>query len=125
MSNKIKLDSLRDRIDAVDEQLQELINRRAALAREVAEVKTGQGETADFYRPDREADVLRRIGEALEDARGDLIASMVLDAGVLATGPVNAHPLQNDMTTALAPRDLLKFLEAENHPPEVIDFSAD
>jgi Ala-tRNA(Pro) deacylase len=52
-------------------------------------------------------------------------ASMVLDAGVLATGPVNAHPLQNNMTTALAPRDLLKFLEAGNHPPEVIDFSAD
>jgi chorismate mutase/prephenate dehydratase len=63
MSNDKKLDSLRDRIDAVDAQLQELINRRAALAREVAEVKTGQGETADFYRPDREADVLRRISE--------------------------------------------------------------
>ncbi len=51
-------------------------------------------------------------------------ASMVLDAGVMETGPVNAHPLRNDMTTALAPQDLLKFLEAENHPPEVIDFGA-
>lgn len=52
-------------------------------------------------------------------------AAMVLDAGVLEAGPVNAHPLQNDMTTALAPGDLLKFLEAENHPPEVIDFGAE
>jgi chorismate mutase/prephenate dehydratase len=63
MSDEKNLDALRDRIDAVDEQLQDLINRRAALAREVADVKTGQGETADFYRPDREASVLRRISE--------------------------------------------------------------
>ena len=63
MSEKKNLDALRVQIDAVDEQLQELINRRAALAREVAEVKTGQGETSDFYRPDREAEVLRRISE--------------------------------------------------------------
>ncbi len=63
MSEEKNLDSLRDQIDALDEQLQELINRRAALAREVAEVKTGQGETSDFYRPDREASVLRRISE--------------------------------------------------------------
>ncbi len=52
-------------------------------------------------------------------------AAMVLDAGVLAAAPVNAHPLRNDMTTAVAPTDLLKFLEAEDHPPEVIDFGAD
>jgi chorismate mutase/prephenate dehydratase len=66
MAEKKHLDALRGRIDAVDEQIQTLINRRAAVAREVAEVKTGQGETADFYRPDREAEVLRRISERNE-----------------------------------------------------------
>ncbi len=46
---------------------------------------------------------------------------MVLDRGVLATAPVHAHPLVNDMTTSIAPADLLRFLEAEGHPPEIID----
>ncbi len=47
---------------------------------------------------------------------------MVLDKGVLAADPVNAHPLRNDMTTALAPADLLRFLEAEDHAPTILDF---
>ncbi len=46
---------------------------------------------------------------------------MVLDRGVLAAAPVHAHPLVNDMTTSIAPADLLRFLEAEGHPPEIID----
>jgi len=49
-------------------------------------------------------------------------ATMVLDSGVLDTSPVNAHPLRNDMTTTVAADGLLRFLEAEGHPPEVIDF---
>ncbi len=48
--------------------------------------------------------------------------SMVLDEAVLAHGPVNAHPLRNDRTTAIAPQDLVRFLEAEGHPPELLDF---
>ncbi len=48
--------------------------------------------------------------------------TMVLDKGVLAADPVNAHPLRNDMTTALAPPDLLRFLEAEDHAPVILDF---
>jgi Ala-tRNA(Pro) deacylase len=49
-------------------------------------------------------------------------ASVVLDKGALEQGPVNAHPLRNDMTTAVSPDGLLRFLEAEDHPPDVIDF---
>jgi Ala-tRNA(Pro) deacylase len=51
-------------------------------------------------------------------------ASVVLDKGVLQNGPVNAHPLRNDMTTTVSPEGLLRFLEAENHVPEVVDFAA-
>jgi len=32
---------------------------------------------------------------------------------------VNAHPLVNTMTTSLASRDLVKFLEATGHPPRI------
>ena len=49
-------------------------------------------------------------------------ATVILDKGALETGPVNAHPLRNDMTTAVAPDGLLRFLEAEGHAPEIIDF---
>ena len=37
-----KLEELRGRIDALDEQIQSLINARAGCAAEVAEVKAGQ-----------------------------------------------------------------------------------
>jgi chorismate mutase/prephenate dehydratase len=53
------LEEVRRRIDAVDEQLQRLINERARLAQQVGISKTGTGRTVDFYRPEREAQVLR------------------------------------------------------------------
>jgi len=56
-----RLDQLRTRIDALDEQLQALLNERAECAQQVAEAKRENGDDADFYRPEREAEVLRRI----------------------------------------------------------------
>ena len=47
--------------------------------------------------------------------------TMVLDSGVMAHDLVNCHPLMNDRTTAISPADLLRFLEAENHSPQMID----
>ncbi|MGY8960137.1 MAG: prolyl-tRNA synthetase associated domain-containing protein, partial [Alphaproteobacteria bacterium] len=50
------------------------------------------------------------------------VVSMVLDKALLTGDLVNVHPLRNDQTTALHPDDLLRFLEAENHTPLVLDF---
>lgn len=61
MTNVIPLTTLRTQIDALDEQLLQLLNRRANLALEVAKTKLAAGEQGSFYRPDREAMVLRRI----------------------------------------------------------------
>lgn len=74
-----KLQALREQIDDVDQQLQALLNRRAGLAQQVAQVKLaavqaqlkpGEGidparfdEQVQFYRPEREAQVLRRVIE--------------------------------------------------------------
>jgi chorismate mutase/prephenate dehydratase len=55
------LSELRDKIDAIDEQILQLINQRAVCAMEVAKTKIAQGEQGTFYRPDRESLVLRRI----------------------------------------------------------------
>jgi len=50
---------------------------------------------------------------------------VVIDAGLLAHDPVNVHPLTNDRTTALSPRDLLRFIEACGHRPEIVDLGAE
>jgi len=47
--------------------------------------------------------------------------SMVLDAGLLDYDPLNFHPLDNAMTTAIARDDLLRFLEHADHTPEIVD----
>ncbi|NOY16887.1 MAG: prephenate dehydratase [Gammaproteobacteria bacterium] len=57
------LKQLRARIDALDEKILSLINERAGIAVDVAEAKRTQGETGSFYRPEREAAVLRHVIE--------------------------------------------------------------
>jgi Ala-tRNA(Pro) deacylase len=52
------------------------------------------------------------------------IVTMVLDKALLEQPVVNAHPLRNDRTSALATRDLVRFLEAEGHPPVIVDFES-
>lgn len=47
---------------------------------------------------------------------------VVLERRMLASNPLNYHPLSNDRTTAIAPADLLRFLEATGHRPLVLDF---
>lgn len=54
------LAELRKEIDAIDMELQRLIAARAECARRVGEVK-GLTNAADFYRPEREAQVLRGV----------------------------------------------------------------
>ena len=49
----------RDKIDAIDEQLLQLVNERAKLAHEIGNLKNG----GPIYRPEREAQVLRRLLE--------------------------------------------------------------
>lgn len=55
-----KLEAIRREIDSLDTELLALINRRAALAQKVAEVKDGEGDS-QYYRADREAEVLRAL----------------------------------------------------------------
>ncbi|MGR8929829.1 MAG: prephenate dehydratase [Gammaproteobacteria bacterium] len=63
MTDIIPLTELRARIDELDQHILKLINERARCAVEVARTKQAEGETGSFYRPDREAQVLRRIKE--------------------------------------------------------------
>ncbi|CAD7852975.1 MAG: Chorismate mutase I (EC 5.4.99.5) / Prephenate dehydratase (EC 4.2.1.51) [Olavius algarvensis Gamma 1 endosymbiont] len=62
MGTEDPLFRIRARIDAIDGELLRLISARAALAGEVADIKAANGDRR-FYRPEREAAVLRRIKE--------------------------------------------------------------
>ncbi len=58
---KTPLSEMRERIDSIDRQIQQLISERANHALTVAKVK-GEGLSAiDYYRPEREAHVLRMV----------------------------------------------------------------
>ncbi len=69
MSDKKNLDQLRVDIDILDKQLLDLISQRARIAQQVAEVKNNSEEPAVFYRPEREAQVLRKV---IEQNKGPL-----------------------------------------------------
>ncbi len=80
------LKSLRERIDAIDEQLLELFNQRARCAVEIAEIKRALGEEGEedinFFRPDREAQVIDHVkslnqGPLSNDEVGRLIREVM------------------------------------------------
>ncbi len=56
-----ELGAVRDQIDAIDAQLLVLLNERAKCAQHVGEIKDRYGEAGQVYRPEREAQVLRRV----------------------------------------------------------------
>jgi chorismate mutase / prephenate dehydratase len=59
----LDLEKVRGQIDTIDEKIHVLINDRARLAQLVGISKTREGKTVDFYRPEREAQVLRMARE--------------------------------------------------------------
>lgn len=63
MNDEEQLGAIRDRIDELDLEIQTLISERAEAAMEVARIKLAADPDAVFYRPEREAQVLRRIKE--------------------------------------------------------------
>jgi Ala-tRNA(Pro) deacylase len=45
---------------------------------------------------------------------------VVLDAAMMQHETLNCHPLVNTMTTSIARSDLVRFLEATGHPPQIV-----
>jgi Ala-tRNA(Pro) deacylase len=58
---------------------------------------------------------------AMNDREGAV--RVVLDAAILGADVVHCHPLTNDRTLAIAPQDLVRFLEACGHAPATIDLA--
>jgi len=60
-SAPLNLAEVRARIDGIDQNIQELIAERAQWARQVGRAKGKLAAAVDYYRPEREAQVLRRV----------------------------------------------------------------
>ncbi|MCG8429326.1 MAG: chorismate mutase, partial [Chromatiales bacterium] len=71
MSDQNKLEDIRERIDLLDVQIQDLINQRASAAKEVAEIKLEADKDAFFYRPEREAAILQLVKKRNQGPMGD------------------------------------------------------
>ena len=71
MANKETLEKLRVCIDEIDTGLLDLLNRRANCAKKIAEIKKSTSPDTPLYRPEREAELLRRIAERNHGPLGD------------------------------------------------------
>lgn len=81
----------RDKIDAIDEQLLSLVNERARLAREIGNLKNG----GPIYRPEREAQVLRRL---LDQNQGPLSSEAV--TSIFRQVMANCRALEKELSVA-------------------------
>lgn len=60
-TDESRLEDIRARINDIDQRIQSLINDRAKIAREVGSAKGKLRSAVDYYRPEREAEVLRGV----------------------------------------------------------------
>jgi len=74
-TDRLDLGDIRRQIDLIDERIQALIAERAGLAQAVRTAKGEAATPAEYYRPDREAQVLRRV---IERNAGPLADSVML-----------------------------------------------
>jgi len=51
--------------------------------------------------------------------------TVLLDSEMMAHRPLNYHPLSNDITIAVEPEDLVRFIEACGHRPTTIDLQSE
>ena len=86
-----KLRQHRDQIDAIDEQILKLVNDRASHARHIGELK----DDGVIYRPEREAQVLRRL---MEHNQGPLPPESVTN--IFRSIMSNCRALEKELTVA-------------------------
>ncbi|MBT5047767.1 MAG: prolyl-tRNA synthetase associated domain-containing protein [Rhodospirillaceae bacterium] len=66
------------------------------------------------------------INDEAPEAPAGAVAKVqiVLDQEMMQAALVNYHPLINDMTTALSPDSLLRFLQSTGHEARIVDLAA-
>ena len=61
--SKNKIKPIRQKIDAIDHQILKLIQKRGSLAQQIGDLKSLINTKTSFYKPNREAEILRNISK--------------------------------------------------------------
>jgi len=64
--SKNKIKPIRQKIDAIDHQILKLVQKRGSLAQKIGDLKGLVKSNESFYKPDREAEILRNISKLNE-----------------------------------------------------------
>ena len=105
------LKALRKEIDALDLQIQALLNARAKAGLKVADVKLAEanGQEVDFYRPEREAKILKEVASRNEgpmsDAAVQRIFREIISASLALEEPMRVAYLGPEGTYSHAATD--------------------
>lgn len=105
------LGDLRKEIEGLDLQIQSLLNARAKAALKVADVKLAEanGQTVDFYRPEREAQILKQVARRNEGPMGDRavqrIFREIISASLVLEEPIRVAYLGPEGTYSHAAAD--------------------
>lgn len=105
------LSRLRERIDAIDSEVLQLLSERARCAEEVARVKRAEESAPVFYRPEREAEILRRVrAENPGPLSGDAVVRLFRE--IMSECLALEHPLT---VAYLGPEGTFTHLAARKH----------
>lgn len=107
----VNLSDLRKEIDGLDQQIQSLLNARANAALKVADVKLAEasGQSVDFYRPEREAQILKEVAlrneGPMSDATVQRIFREIISASLALEEPIRVAYLGPEGTYSHAAAD--------------------
>ena len=82
------LAAVRAQIDGIDREIQSLIAERALWARQVGKAKGKLAAAVDYYRPEREAQVLRRVVDRNSGPLADEVLVRLFREIMSASGPL-------------------------------------
>ncbi|MEJ8566806.1 prephenate dehydratase [Elongatibacter sediminis] len=116
------LETVRSEIDRLDDRIQSLISERARLAFRVRESKGEFTQAVEYYRPEREAQVLRRVIERnqgpLTDAEMTRLFREIMSACLAQQEPMNIAYLgpEGTFTQQAVNRHFGHSVRALSHP---------
>lgn len=127
-SAPLDLGKVRQQIDDIDRQIQTLLTERAGAALEVAKVKLAEagGRPVDFYRPEREAQILKEVARRNEGPMSDKavqrIFREIISASLALEEPMKVAYLGPEGTFSHAAADRHFGHAVETVPePEIAD----
>jgi chorismate mutase/prephenate dehydratase len=118
------LSDVRRQIDDIDHRIHQLLNDRARAALSVATIKLAeaQGEAVDFYRPEREAQILKDVADRnegpMEDRAVQRIFREIISASLALEAPMRVAYLgpEGTYTHAAADRHFGHAVETVSEP---------